>query len=229
MSPKRRSSSGMVCALLLPGLLLCAEGAPTTLTAGTRLRVEFNMPVGTAISRVNDGVEVHVLKPVLAAGREVLPLGTIVSGRVLAVRKGDKHAHTIPMLRLGFDRIRLPDGREFAAAAALADLGMMLKVDSEGAAMTEKATRGERVGGVAASGGVGAGVGGIAGGGKGAATGAAIGTGIGVLGDLATRGIEYEDFTLKKGRKAWLRLDADVQIIGTGEEQQGKATSSPNE
>jgi len=212
MSQKRRSSIGIVCALLLPGLLLRAEGAPTTLAAGTRLRVEFNMAVGTAISRVNDGVEVHLLKPVLAAGREVLPVGTILSGRVLSVRKGDKHTHTIPMLRLGFDTVTLPDGREFTGAASLADLGMMLKVDSEGAAMTEKRTTGERVGGVAASGGIGAGVGGIAGGGKGAATGAAIGTGIGVLGDLATRGIEYEDFTLKKGRKAWLRLDADLEV-----------------
>lgn len=44
------------------------------------------------------------------------------------------------------------------------------------------------------------------------ATGAAIGTGIGVLGDLASRGIEEEDITLKKGRKAWLRLDTDLEV-----------------
>ena len=60
--------------------------------------------------------------------------------------------------------------------------------------------------------GVGAGVGAIAGGGRGAAEGAAIGAGIGILGDLLTRNDAYWDFTLNRGRKAWLRLDADLAV-----------------
>lgn len=199
-------------ALLLLACPLFGQNSPVTVASGTRLRVEFNSVSGTDSSRVNDGVEVHLLKPVIAANREGLPAGTILSGRVLAVRKGNKHTHTYPMLRLGFDNATLPDGRSFPISASLADLGVSLKVDSEGAAMPEEATKGEDIGTVAAAGGAGAGIGAAAGGGKGAATGAAIGAGAGGLLDLASHAAQWYDFTLKKGRKAWLRLDADLEV-----------------
>lgn len=204
--------SHVFCALLLLACPLFGQNSPITVYAGTRLRVEFNSVAGTDSSRVNDGVEVHLLKPVITANREVLPAGTTLSGRVLAVRKGNKHTHTYPMLRLGFSNATLPDGRSFPISASLADLGVSLKVDSEGAAMPEEATKGEDIGTVAATGGAGAGIGAAAGGGKGAATGAAIGAGVGGLLDLASNAAQWYDFTLKKGRKAWLRLDTDLEI-----------------
>jgi hypothetical protein len=225
---------GVLGVVVLAALWVMAAQTPELVVpSGTRLRVQFQTPVGSAISRAGDGVEVWLLKRVLARGRkgitEVLPAGTVLTGRVLNARPGSKRTRTFPMLRLKFDRLTLPDGRSLPVAASLADLGILLAVDSEGAAMPKEATTEERVAGVAGAGGIGAGIGGMAGGGKGAATGAGIGAGIGVLMDLATRGIEYEDFTLKKGRAAWLRLDADLQIPQPPAGAAGKSENSPNE
>ncbi len=49
----------------------------------------------------------------------------------------------------------------------------------------------------------------VAGGGKGAGVGAGIGGTIGALADLAANCARWDDFTLKQGREAWLRLDDD--------------------
>lgn len=212
--PKARGSAlrAALATLLFVVLPLCAEEAPPTVMAGTKLRVQFNNEVGTAISRVDDGLEVHLLKPVEAQGREVLPVGTILTGRVISVRKGDTHRKVFPVLRLAFEQVRLPDGRTFPVKASVADLGMMVNLDSEGAATPAGHTKADNVAGAAGAAGIGAGVGAIGGGGSGAAKGAAVGAGIGVIGDLLTRNDAYWDFTLKRGRKAWLRLDDDFSV-----------------
>lgn len=197
---------------MLAALLAGGQAREGIVPAGTRLRVKFDSAVGTAISRVNDGVEVHLLKTVEAEGREVLPVGTVLTGRVLAARKGDKHTRTYPMIRLGFTRVTLPDGRSFSVQASLADLGVAQYVDSEGAASIVPRSKGDDIGVPATTTAAGAGIGGIAGGKKGAATGAGIGAALGILDDLMAHAVQFDDFTLKKGRKAWLRLDADLEV-----------------
>ena len=131
---------------------------------------------------------------------------------MLSVRKGDKHTKAYPVVRLGFTRARLPDGRSFPMQASLADLGVSESVDSEGAVTSKPPTQGEDIGVPVMTGAAGAGIGAAAGVGKGAAEGAAIGAGVGVLSDLAAYAGQWDDFTLKKGRKAWLRLDADMYM-----------------
>lgn len=203
---------------ILAVLLIAGQVRAGVVPAGTRLRVKFDAAVGTAISRIGDGVEVHLLKPVQAEGRELLPVGTVLTGRVLAAAKGDKHSKTYPMIRLGFTRVTLPDGRAFPVEASLADLGLNVYVDSEGAATTSRSSNEAKVGTAAATAGIGAGIGGIAGGGKGAGEGAAIGAGLAGLGALAEHFAQWYDFELKRGRKAWLRLDADLEVgAETGE------------
>jgi type IV secretion system protein VirB10 len=191
--------------------------------AGTRLRVQFDSATGTATSREGDGVAVQLIKPVEAEGREVLPVGTVLSGRVVAVHKGNKHTKIYPMIRLAFHRLRLPDGRSFPVEASLADLGVSESVDSEGVASTVPNTKAGDIAVPATMGAAGAGIGAIAGGGKGAGEGAAIGAGIGILADLAERAGQWQDFTLKKGRKAWLRLDEDLAL------ESPTAASTPDE
>ncbi len=203
---------GCLGILLLTSLPLLAQEALRTVMAGTRLRVKFDTKVGTAISREGDGVDVRLIKPVEAEGREALPVGTILTGRVLAARKGDKHTKTFPMIRLGFTRVTLPDGRSYPVQASLADLGVSEYVDSEGAASTKPPTKGGDIAVPVATGAAGAGVGAIAGGGKGAAIGAGIGGAVGVLSDLAANSAQWYDFDLKKGRNAWLRLDQDLTL-----------------
>ena len=196
-----------VLRLLLVFLLLASpllgQNSNVSAAAGTRLRVEFASVVGTESSRINDGVEVHLLKAVIVGNHELLPAGTILFGRVLAVQKGNKHTHTYPMLRLAFDQATFPDGRKIPLQASLADLGVSLRIDPEGTAMPPEATKGEDIWTLAATGAAGAG---------GAATGAAIGAGVGGLLDLASHAAQWYDLTFKKGRKAWLRLDADLSV-----------------
>jgi hypothetical protein len=199
-----------VCLLLASSLV--AQDSMVIAPAGTRLRVEFASPVGTDSARVKDGVEVHLLKGVVVENHEVLPAGTVLLGHVAALKKGNKHTHTYPMLRLAFNQAVLADGRKVPVQVSLADLGVSLNIDSEGTAMPTEATKGQDIGTVIGTGAAGAGIGGIAGGGSGAATGAAIGAGVGGLLDLASHAAQWYDFTLKKGRKAWLRLDADLEV-----------------
>jgi hypothetical protein len=131
---------------------------------------------------------------------------------VLAARKGDKHTKTYPMIRLGFTRVTLPDGQSFPVQASLADLGVDVYVDSEGAASTVPPTKAGDIVVPATTTAAGAGIGGIAGGKKGAAMGAGIGAAAGILMDLGDHFAQWYDFTLKKGRKAWLRLDGDLSL-----------------
>jgi hypothetical protein len=225
-----KAVSGVLGAVLLAALSLSAAQAPEAVVpAGRRLRVQFDSTVGTAISRENDGVEVHLLKPVEAEGREVLPVGTILTGRVLAVRKGDKHRKAYPTIRLGFTRVTLPDGRTLPLQASLADLGVSEYVDSEGAASTVAPTKGGDIAVPVTTGAAGAGIGGIAGGAKGAGIGAGVGAAVGILADLAAHSLQWDDFTLKRGRKAWLRLDADLEIEKPPAGAAGKSENSPNE
>jgi hypothetical protein len=225
-----KAVSGVLGAIVLIALAgSAAQARESAVLAGTRLRVQFDSAVGTAISRVNDGVEVHLLKPVEAEGREVLPVGAILTGRVLAVRKGDKHRKVYPMIRLGFTQLRLPDGRTFPVEAALADLGAAQYVDVEGVASTVPPTKGGDIAVPVTTGAAGAGIGGIAGGAKGAGIGAGVGAGIGILADLAAHSLQWDDFTLKRGRKAWLRLNADLEIEKPPAGAAGKSENSPNE
>lgn len=187
-----------------------------------RLRVRFNSTVGTAISRQGDGVEVGLINPVEAEGREALPIGTVLTGRVLAVRKGDKHRKSYAMIRLGFTRVTLPDGRSFPLKASLADLGVSEYVDSEGAATTTPPSKGSDIAVPVTTGAAGAGIGAIGGGAKGAGIGAGVGATVGVLSDLAAHSLQWEDFTLKKGRKAWLRLDSDAVLGAEAQTSQPK-------
>lgn len=196
--------------VLLFRLPLCGQEAAATVMAGTRLRVQFNNDVGTAISRANDRVEVHLLKAVEVGGPRG-PAGGH-SSFWARPRKGDKHTKSYPTIRLGFSRLTLPDGRSAPIQAWLADLGVSEYVDSEGAASTKPPTKGGDIGVPVATGAAGAGIGGIADGGKGAAIGAGVGTAVGVLSDVAAHVGQWNDFTLKKGRKAWLRLDQDLTL-----------------
>ncbi len=191
------SMVGILSLSLLTASALLGQESAKPVTAGTRLRVQFNTEVGTGISRVNDGVEVHLLKPLEVAGHVVLPVGTTLTGRVLAVRKGDKHTKTYPMIRLGFNRVTLPDGRSFPVQASLADLGAQEYVDSEGTASTVPPTKTGDVVVPVATGAAGAGIGAIGGGAKGAEIGAGVGTAVGILSDLAAHSLQWDDFSLK--------------------------------
>lgn len=196
---------GVLAGVFLAIIPARAQQAPPTVTTGTRLRVKFDTEVGTAISRVGDEVEAHLIKPVKTHGRQVvLPVGTILTGRVAAVRAGNRHTKTFPMIHLQFTRIILPNGEPFPIQAQLAGLGMREYVDPEGVATTKRETKLKDTTTVLGAGGAGAALGG--------AKGAGIGAGIGALLGVAAHKAQWQNFTLKRGRKASLRLDHDLVL-----------------
>lgn len=207
--------------------------SPLTVMAGTQLRIRFDSTVGTAISRPGDTVDARLLYPVKNWTGVILPAGTLFAGHVLFARAGDKRTRTFPAIRLEFTRATLPDGRSFPMQAVLANLGNGEYVDSEGAASTVPTPKGESASAVTSSAGLGGVVGATSGSWKGAGIGAGVGGAIGVLADLAANSGQWDDFTLKKGRKAWLRLDANF-ALSSGETsnpppQHGPALPPPPE
>jgi len=199
-------------AALLLVITVSAQELPETVPAGTRLRVKLETPVDTKTSRVGDGVRAVLIEPVSIQGRVLLAVDTYLAGHVTAIRPANRKEHVPAVLNLAFEKITLPDGRVLHGEGAIQSLGMMLRVDREGAVSQEEVTKGEAVGGVATGAAAGAGVGAIAGKGKGAAIGAGVGGVLATLGALAAASAQWDDFELKKGRKMWLRLNQDLAL-----------------
>jgi len=203
---------GLRLVLMLAVLLPVEQAREVVAPAGTRLRVQFDSAVGTAISRVNDGVEVHLMKPTEVEGREVLPVGTVLTGRVLAVRNGDQRKFTIPTIRFVFTRLTLPDGRSFTVKATLTDLGVDLYVDTIGAVCRGTWAHDSREGCGSENIQPTIDLEGLNREERSAAIDSNAGGWLPGLHALHARPEEFYDITLKRGRKAWLRLDAGLGV-----------------
>ena len=145
---------------------------PIVLEAGTVLKVRTTSALSSKTNAAGDVFEASLAEPVLSGGREALPRGAAVQGRVPtsmpAAGSRDSHAlagahgHECPrQLGADCDQRRIEAGR-----------------DHEEKGRTK----------VGIGAGIGAAIGAIAGGGKGAAIGAATGGGAGTAAVLATRG-----------------------------------------
>ncbi len=156
-----------------------AVGVPqyreVTIPAGTTLRLELTSAVASDSSKVEDAVRAELRQPITVDGREVLPAGTDVAGRVTAVdRSGRVKGRARVAFR--FDSVSV-GGDEY-------------EINTAAVARQAEATKGKDATKIAVGAGAGAAIGALLGGGDGAAKGAAIGGagGTGVV--LATRGKE---------------------------------------
>ena len=110
-----------------------------TIPAATEARVVLLSGIHTKLAEVNDRVEGELAQPVYVDGRLALPQGTLLFGRVTAVRPAGR-VHRPAEIGFRFDQVSLPDGEiepVLARLAALDNPGTM-RVDSEG---TLKAAR----------------------------------------------------------------------------------------
>lgn len=146
-----------------------------TIPAGTTLRLELTSGVASDTSKVEDAVRAELRQPVTIDGREVLPVGSDVSGHVTAV---ERSARVKGRARVAFRFNSVSVG------------GDNYEINTASIARQAEATKGEDATKIGIGAGAGAVIGGLLGGGDGAAKGAAIGGagGTGVV--LATRGKE---------------------------------------
>lgn len=198
-----RSGSVAVLSVLL---LLCAtQNAPAqartvrkvavaqyTVPTGTVLRVRINGNLSSKIARVGDRFTTTVREPIFSAkGILLIPVGTIVNGRVNAVRPAEKGGEP-GTIDVGFINLVFPNGRVKPISGSLYDLAAdKASSDVEGTA-TGKDMKHRKlifIGGGAAGGAM---IGAMIGGKKGAVIGGILGAGAGILGERLTHGAEAE-------------------------------------
>ena len=99
---------------LLFVFLQAAQSQPPSiyrLPAGTRITLSMDTEIGSRVASVNDTFTATVAKPVIVQDVIVLPLGTVIEGRVLKVRKAGFGGRD-GSLQVRFETIRFPDGRK---------------------------------------------------------------------------------------------------------------------
>lgn len=172
-----------------------------------RLRMEDELNSDT--SRVGDRFTATVVTPVYREGREVVPAGSTVGGRVTLVR-GARTRGREGAIGVRFDTITLPDGTRVPITGSLMELQ-----DEDAGNMSEEGVLEGRsptrrriyfIGGGAVGGAL---LGAIIGGGKGAGIGTAVGAGAGVAGVLLTKGHEAK---VERGTEVGMVLDRAASI-----------------
>lgn len=171
--------------------------------------VRLNETLKSDKSRIGDTFSTTVVDPVYSAnGIELVPSGSIISGRVTAVQKAEKDGDP-GSLTVGFYNLRLPNGRAVALNGSLTDLDSgNTSSDNEGSASAKK-TSNRNVKFIGGGAGGGAVIGALAGGGKGAAIGAGVGAGVGFLAKKLMKGKEAE---VKSGTEFGVILNRPISL-----------------
>lgn len=165
------------------------------LPASAVLGLQIETPVSSERARVEDRVEAHVTRDVLADGRVAIPAGSRVIGSVTLVDKGGK-IKTPARLGIRFHTLVLGDGGEVALRTE--------PIYREGQSPTNDSAK--KIGGAAV---VGAILGGIVGGGKGAVIGGTVG---GAGGTAAVMAGDRNPATIPQGATFNVRLSAPATI-----------------
>jgi hypothetical protein len=165
------------------------------LPASAVLGLQIETPVSSERARIEDRVEAHVTRDVLADGRVAIPAGSRVIGSVTLVDKGGK-IKTPARLGIRFHTLVLGDGSEVALRTE--------PIYREGQSPTGDSAK--KIGGAAV---VGAILGGIVGGGKGAVIGGTVG---GAGGTAAVMAGDRNPATIPQGATFNVRLSSPATI-----------------
>lgn len=158
--------------------------------ANETFHVRLGQTLNSGKARVGDTFTTTVVDPVYSTnGIELVPSGSIISGRVTAVEKARKDGNP-GTLSVVFYNLKLPNNRAAAISGSLTDLNSgNTSSDNEGTASAKKTSH-RNVKFIGGGAGGGALIGAIAGGGKGAAIGAGIGAGVGFIAKKLKKGDE---------------------------------------
>jgi type IV secretion system protein VirB10 len=178
--------------------------------SGTRLPLILHNAVTTRNAKPGDPIYLETLFPVVIDNRILIPAGSYVQGEIQEARRPGKVKGT-GEIRLRLNSMILPNGYavDFNAVPTNAGTGGNEATDREGKIHGDT-DKGDDVGTVLKTTGIGAGVGGIASGSaKGAGIGAGAGAAVGLATVLLTRGPELE---LPRGTTVDVVLDRTIYL-----------------
>jgi outer membrane lipoprotein SlyB len=159
------------------------------LQRGTKIRAKMDNEINSKVSSVNDTFTVTVSKPVVVRETEVLPIGTVIEGRITEVKRASIGGADGNFLVV-FETMRLPNGAKRDIEAGLVDF--------------EEPKKSNVVRNLLSIFG-GAGIGALIGAASGKENGALIGAGIGA-------GAGTSAAVLQKGREARIKSDEEIEI-----------------
>jgi hypothetical protein len=167
-----------------------AQSSIYTLPIGTKIRVRMDNEINSKVSSVNDTFTATVSSPVMVRDAEIIPKGSIIEGRITAVKSASA-GKTDGSLEVKFETLRLPEEAALKIDASLLKQNL---VENKSSAFTALSI----FGGTA----IGAVVGAITGKGTGAAIGAGLGAGAGTIVAFSRR-----------GKEAKIKADEEFEIV----------------
>jgi hypothetical protein len=172
------------------------------LPAASVIGLQLDTPLSSERSRVEDRVDAHVTRDVMAGGRVAIPIGSRVLGSVVTVERGGKVKQPA-RLAIRFHTLILADGSEVQLHTEPIDRTSESPANSSA----------KKIGGAAVAGTV---LGAIIGGGKGAAAGGAIGAAGGTAAVMAG---DRSAVTIPTGALLNARLSSPATITVERREQ----------
>ena len=154
------------------------EGPANQLPAGTFLKTLLGQDVSTDTTAEGTSFTASLTEPILREGRVLLPVGSLITGRVTEVRSG-KRISGSAAIHLQPQSITLPDGTRYKLLAQVIDTSLIhsTKVDDEGTIRSHGSSAVQK-GAFALATGSGAVAGAVLAGPVGAVVGAGIGAGV---------------------------------------------------
>jgi hypothetical protein len=174
----------------------------------TVIGLRMNTYLSSKTAHVGDKFTATVTLPVYVDGKEAIPAGATIDGRVTQVRPAKRMAKS-GLIAIEFDVINLPNGLSTQIVGVLTsdDPETQKQIDDENQVSGGKGKDATVF--VGGSGVLGAILGGVAGGGKGAAVGGAVGAGVGLATVLLSKG---EEATVPTGTEFGIRLKQPLPV-----------------
>jgi len=202
------------CAGLFSPINLQAQATRSYLVPeGTRIQVRLESTLTSKTNRLGDRFTAKVVESVQFRGKEGIPMGTTVEGRVAEVRQSGRIKGRAEV-NLIYERLIFPNGVSETIIASQAELDDTQKeeMDRREGTILGESSRKSSAAEIGAGAAIGAGIGAIAGGRKGAAIGAGAGGLIGLVDVLRRGGKEIE---IPAGTLMVIRLDRPLTVIST--------------
>ena len=179
-----------------------------TVPASQVIQVRMNEQISSESARIGDRFTTTVMVPIYSGGVEVIPAGSLITGRVTNVKRAQRKSKA-GWMEVAFISLQLPNGTTRAINGSLTSLtNETATFDEEGQVTGRGSTKRNVVfvGGGAATGAL---IGAIAGGGRGAGIGAGVGAGLGVAGAYFSKGKEA---VVKPGTEFGVILNQSIAL-----------------